>query len=118
MRFFRSKTKTDEEQQQTNFVGAQCPYGIVSYLALYGMIEGISKSYLIREALARQVRLLEKDLPLIRLKEKAIVQIRAGWKEKDSSSIIEYNNFKTFVMKEMEGKGVSKEVIEQIFSEL
>lgn len=116
-RLFKIRNKSKSEISQS-FVGVQIPNEYISYLALYSIEKGISRSYLIREAIRQHIRLFTSDLPLLRLKQKVIVILRNEWKKRNSIDEILYARFKTEAKAELIKKGVDQQMAEDIINEL
>lgn len=115
MPIFKVRNKKAEESEK-KLVGVFLPKQISSYLALYALSKGVTKSLVLRKEMEewhKKEIILESERNLI---EGLIQKVKHQW-EKDKSSY-PTNALKVFwgnqLEDELEGKGISEENISQI----
>lgn len=101
-------------------MGAYIPHELASYLSLYAMVFGCSKTKLIKDSLTFKRLQLEEGNPISRLKEKAIIHIRSKWKAQSmgNSDLVAFSVFKAEVRTEMEKSGIEPDIINDILKEI
>lgn len=107
------------KRKDFKLIGVSCPLWVNSYLILYTVAKGATKSDIVRPQIEEWVKEMQNKETEPKLINEISCRIRLKWgAEKCSNIEANWNDFKTNVQEELKLKGISVNLINQIFKDL
>ena len=112
MRIFTQRKKPSEN---ASFVGAYISKDVTTYLALYTIAYGTSKSPVFREQMERWYQEMEKQLPMSRLITKIVLVACQEWEtQAKRKTPVSSSQFLARLKKELESRGLPELYVTEI----